>query len=121
MSEVLNELIRLRKEASKKYEEYLKQIIALIRLVKKPNSSNAYPVTLNTSARRNLFDNLGKNEELAIKLDEKILKTKKADWKDHKIKSREVLNAVADFMKEYQVKDVTAEYIFELIKNQKDY
>lgn len=121
MSEVLNELIKLRKEASKKYEEYLKQIIALIRLVKKTNSSNAYPLSLSTSARRNLYDNLGKNEELAIKLDEKILKTKKADWKDHKIKTREVYNAVAEFMEEYQVKDVTVEYIFELIKNQKDY
>lgn len=121
MSEVLNELIKLRKEASKKYEEYLKKIIELIRKVKKPGTTNPYPVSLNTSARRNLYDNLGKNEELAIKLDEKILKTKKADWKDHKIKTREVYNAVAEFMEEYQVKDVTVEYIFELIKNQKDY
>ncbi len=121
MSAVLDELIKLRKEATKKYEEYLKKIIELIRLVKKPNSTNAYPLSLNTSARRNLFDNLGKNEELAIKLDEKITRTKKADWRNHKIKSREVYNAVAEFVKEYRVEDASAEYLFELVKNQNEY
>lgn len=121
MSAVLEELIKLRKEATKKYEEYLKKIIELIRQVKKPNSTNIYPSSLNTAAKRNLFDNLGKNEELANKLNEKIISTKKDGWRDTRIKSREVFNAIKEFMDEYQVKEQSPEYIFDLVKNQKDY
>lgn len=121
MSAVLDELIKLRKEATAEYEKYLKKIIELIRLIKKPNATNLYPSRLNTSARRNLFDNLGKNEELAIKLDEKIMNTKKADWKGHKIKEREVYNVITKFIEENELKEPSAEYIFELVKNQKEY
>jgi len=121
MSAVLDELIKLRKASTKKYEEYLKTIIELIRQVKKPNSTNIYPASLNTSAKRNLFDNLGKDEELANKLNEKIINTKKDGWRDTRIKSREVFNAIKEFMDEYQVKEQSPEYIFDLVKNQKDY
>ncbi len=121
MSAVLDELIKLRKEATAEYEKYLKRIIELIRQIKMPNATNLYPSRLNTSARRNLFDNLGKNEELAIKLDEKIMNTKKADWKGHKIKEREVYNVITKFIEENEVKEPSAEYIFELVKNQKEY
>ena len=77
MSVLLDELIKLRKEATSEYEKYLQKIISLSREVKKPNTTSEYPSSLNTNAKRALYDNLENNEELAIELDHKILTTKK--------------------------------------------
>lgn len=76
MSVLLDELIKKRKEAALEYEKYLNEIIALTKKVKKTDTTD-YPASINTTAKRALFDNLGRNEELANGLDHKILITKK--------------------------------------------
>jgi type I restriction enzyme R subunit len=121
MSVLLDELIKLRKEATLEYEKYLQEIIALSGKIKKPNTTTEYPASLNTTAKRALYDNLGKNEALANALDHKILTTKKDGWRDNKIKTREVQYAIQEVLETYQVKESDAEYILELVKNQRDY
>jgi len=122
MSVLLNELIKMRKEATLEYENYLIEIIALTGKVKKPNTTMEYPASLDTSAKRSLYDNLGKNEALANELDQKILTTKKDAWKDHKIKMKEVQIAIKDVLKKYEISEESEVYrILELVKNQKDY
>lgn len=122
MSVLLDELIKMRKEATLEYENYLNEIIALTGKVKKPNTTTEYPASLNTSAKRNLYDNLGKNEALANELDAKILTTKKDAWKDHKIKMKEVQIAIKDVLKKYEIAEESEVYrILDLVKNQKDY
>lgn len=122
MSVLLDELIKMRKEATLEYETYLNEIIALTVKVKKPNTTTEYPASLNTSAKRNLYDNLGKNEALANELDYKILTTKKDAWKDHKIKMKEVQLAIKDVLKKYEIAEESEVYrIFDLVKNQRDY
>jgi len=121
MSVLLDELIKLRKEATLEYEKYLQEIISLSGKVKKPNITADYPASLNTNAKRALYDNLGNNEELANELDHKILTTKKDSWRVHKIKTREVKYAIKEVLDTFQVKEPDAAYIFELVKNQKDY
>ena len=103
------------------YEKYLQEIISLSGKVKKPNITADYPASLNTNAKRALYDNLGNNEELANELDHKILTTKKDSWRVHKIKTREVKYAIKEVLDTFQVKEPDAAYIFELVKNQKDY
>src|SRR5690606_31375128 len=44
MSVLLDELIKLRKEATLDYEKYLNEIIALSAKVKKPNNTPDYPI-----------------------------------------------------------------------------
>jgi hypothetical protein len=62
----------------------LAQIVALARRVKNPTVA-AYPQTLNTAAKRALYDNLGKNAEMGLALDAEILRRKRDDWRGHPI------------------------------------
>lgn len=121
MSVLLDELIRLRKEETLKYEKYLKEIIALSGKIKKPDKSGEYPTTLDSAAKRNLFDNLGRNEDLTLKMDEKIRTTKRDGWRDHKMKLREVKYAIQEVLEKYEVKEPDAESLLNLVKNQKEY
>jgi len=83
MSALLDELIKMRKEETQEYEKYLQKIIAASRKVMKPETASEYPASLNTNAKRALYDNLGNNEALANELDGKIMKTKKDGWRDN--------------------------------------
>lgn len=122
MSVLLNELIESRKEETAEYQDYLNRIIALSVKVTKPNTSPDYPSSLNSAAKRALFDNLSKNEALAIELDQKILSTKKDGWRDNIQKSKAVRNAIATVLKERGIIDDSEVHrIFDLVKNQRDY
>ncbi len=122
MSALLDELIRMRKEATLEYEKYLNEIIALLRKVNKPDTSTEYPASLNTTAKRNLYDNLDKNEALANDLDHKIMTTKKDGWRDHRIKMKEVQVAIKDVLDKYEIAEESEVYrILALVKNQRDY
>lgn len=122
MSVLLDELIKMRKEATLEYEKYLNEIIALSAKVKKPNTTSDYPASINTNAKRALFDNLGRHEAMAIELDNKILTTKKDGWRDNIQKSKAVKNAITEVLKSYNVTDdAEIHRIFDLVKNQREY
>ncbi|EPG0397937.1 hypothetical protein ACSWVW_004734, partial [Vibrio parahaemolyticus] len=81
------------------------------------------PGSINTPAKQSLYDNLGKDEELAVKVDEAVTTTKKADWVGDRFKEREVANAVRQ---EIQGRLVDGEEIdifdlMNLIKAQREY
>ncbi|MCS6983438.1 MAG: HsdR family type I site-specific deoxyribonuclease, partial [Candidatus Absconditabacterales bacterium] len=117
MSILLDELIKDRESRSLAYEEYLKKMINLTKEVKEPQHTSSYPSSLNTSAKRALYDNLGQDEKLALDLDDAIQRGKKADWRGHLIKEREVQNIIKKFISNPE----KAKEIFELVKNQRDY
>ncbi len=117
MSELLDSLIRQRQQQAEEYEQYLASIVELAKQVQNPTSMAAYPNLLNTRARRALYDNLGKNEQLAITLDAKIQQTKKDGWRGNKIKEREVRNAIYAVLKD----ETQTYHILELVKNQDEY
>ena len=122
MSVLLDELIRMRKEAAKEYEEYLREIIELTKKVRKPNTSTEYPDSINTGAKRALYDNLDKNEALANELDEKIQANKRDRWRDTKIKLKEVELVVRENLEHYGITEKSEiQRIFGLVKNQRDY
>ncbi|MCD6186014.1 MAG: HsdR family type I site-specific deoxyribonuclease [Deltaproteobacteria bacterium] len=121
MSILLDELIKLRKEKTEEYEKYLNEIVALTRKIKKPNTNTTYPTSLTTNAKRALYDNLGKNEDLANKLDQKIMTTKKNSWRDNKMKTKAVKYAIHDVLYSYKVKEPDAKYALEIVKKQRDY
>lgn len=104
------------------YENYLNKIIELTGKAIKPNTTTEYLASLNTSAKRNLYDNVGKNEALANELDHKIMTTKKDGWRDHKIKMKEVRIAIEDVLNKYGITEENEVHrIFDLVKNQRDY
>lgn len=116
MSALLDELIRQRREQAIDYQEYL-QKIAQCQQVTHPEGSGDYPSSLNTSAKRALYDNLNEDEAKAIALDNAIRSTKKDNWKGSRLKEREVKYTIKKHLSE----DEETDRIFEIVKEQQDY
>jgi len=117
MSTLLDELIKERKEEARNYKEYLARIVELSKKVKNPAQSTTYLTSLNSNAKRALYDNLGQNEELTIALDAEIYNIKKDGWRGNIIKEREVKYAIRKHIDD----DAEVERVFELVKNQSEY
>lgn len=123
MSELLDALIEQRRKEALEYKDYLKRIVELTRQAAKREEANRYPAGIDTSARQALYDNLGQDIELAIRLDERVRAVKKADWRGNTFKEREVRNAIAAVL-HTQVRDLggtDTDAVLELVKNQNDY
>ena len=119
MSELLDELIEQRRRKAIEYQEYLEKIRELSRKVIRPEQTGAtYPPSLDTQAKRALYDNVGQDEELVTKIDTAIRYTKKADWVGDRFKEREIANAVREKTQGYEV-DI--KQVIELAKAQKEY
>lgn len=118
MSELLETLVKERKKQAIEYEEYLQRIVELTSKVKKPETSSNYTTKLNTAAKRALFDNLEMNEELALKVDDVVRRTKKEGFRGNRFKEREIANAISNVLKNTNYE---AGVILELVKNQNEY
>ena len=135
MSELLEALIRQRKQEAIHYKEYLAQIVDLTRKINRPETQASYPVSINNAALRALFDNLvvlvptareslgteppvDVREAKVLALDSAIRRVKKADWRGSKIKEREVRNAIHA---ELGGNESLVNAIFEIVKAQRDY
>ncbi len=117
MSDLLEALIEERRRQAIDYQEYLERIQALARQVVK-HDVHDYPTSLDSQAKRALFDNLDGNEALAINIDAAIRTTKKANWIGDRIKEREIRFAVEEELGTY---DADVDLILDIAKNQKEY
>ena len=117
MSELLDNLIQQRRDAALDYEQYLANLATLAKQVKNPSGGGSYPKPMDTSAKRALYDNLDKNEALALAVDYAVMSSKKDGWRGHKVKEKEVRNAIKRVLNDDELTDT----IFELVKNQHDY
>lgn len=122
MSVLLDELIDLRRQQAISYQEYLEKVRELAKQVKHPqshsHSQSAYPQSIDTAAKRALYDNLGKDELLVARIDTTVRYTKKADWHGDRFKVREIAFAIAEETKGYYV---TVADVMELVKAQQEY
>ena len=116
LSVLLKELVDLRKEGAINYKEHLNRILELAKNAFNPSSSSDYPEGLMTKAQQALYDNLEKNEILALALDSIILSTKKNKWKGHPMKEKAVKNAIKRHIPQEKLAA-----IFDIILQQKDY
>lgn len=117
MSKLLDELIRMRKEETLAYQEYLEKIKELAKQVSVPSSSTDYPTTVNSRAKQALYDNLESNELLALRLDQVIQENKLDGWRDGGIKEKKLMLAVNTVIND---PDKTLE-LMEIIKAQSEY
>ncbi len=131
MSDLLDALILQRKQEALDYKEYLARIVRLTEQVSRPESGASYPANINSPALRSLYDNLDNigawiaaegesrnREETARDLDLAIRGEKKADWRGHTIKEREVRNVIRSVLGNHEDEVNT---IFEIVKAQSDY
>ncbi len=89
MSELLEELIEMKKEQSLDYQEYLERLIELVKKVKSPETSGAYPKSMYNVRLRGLYDILDKNEEKTIQLYDYLNSNISRDFMESKMKQRE--------------------------------
>jgi hypothetical protein len=120
MSELLGALIRERRQEALEYAAYLEKVKALATMVVQPCGDGIvrYPESMNTRAKRALYDNLDRNEELATRIDTAVRYTKKDGWVGKKFKEREVANAIREELGEYNVR---LDEVIELVKKQDEY
>lgn len=117
MSKLLEELIRQRKEEVIAYKEYLERIKQLAGNVSNPMETTDYPTSLNSNAKRALYDNLEQNEILALALDN-VIKTNKMDgWRDGGLKEKKLRLAINEVIKD----DETTAIIMQIVKAQNEY
>ena len=118
MSELLDELVKKRKQADVEYKEYLKQVVALSKKVKNPMDESV-GLEINTSAKRALYDNLGQDVAKALVVNDAVLNARQSDWRGNHLKERaikiEIKKALPD------VSDEELKNLFEIIKNQNEY
>lgn len=89
MSELLEELIKMKKEQSLDYQEYLEKLIELVKKVKSPETSGDYPKSMHNIRLRGLYDILDKNEEKTIQLYDYLTSNISRDFMESKMKQRE--------------------------------
>lgn len=117
MSVILDELILERKREAFDYKKYLQKIIDLTKRVTRPNKTSEYPNVLDTNAKRALYDNLGRDETLAVLMDETVKYNKQADFRGNKLKEKKIRIAIKHILPD----GYSVEEIFEIIKNQNEY
>ena len=95
MSRLLDALIEQRRKGVVSYKEYLQKIAALTKDATLPGGgSGGYPASMTTPALRALYNNLGKNEALALAIDRAIKPLLQDGWRDNTIKTRAVRQAI---------------------------
>lgn len=119
MSELLDALIEERRQQAIDYKEYLERVKELsLQVVNSGGvNPNEYPQSIDTPAKKALFDNFGQDESLALRIDTAVRHTKKADWIGSRIKEREVAAAISEELKD----DNQLDDVMELVKNQYEY
>lgn len=116
MSALLAEIIAARKDKALKYEEYLKKIAELAKMVEE-GASPDIPIALNSPGKRALYNNLEQDEQLALRLDEAIRTVRPDGWRGNPQKEKVIKRELYSILKD----DDEVERVFSIIRNQKEY
>lgn len=117
ISALLDKILRRRRDMALDYRRYLERVAELVKIVVGEGVNSQYPSTINTASLQALYDNLDKDEDLALRLDRKIRTTKRDDWRNNPSKRKEVKIAIKSVLGD----SAKLEEIFELVVNQGDY
>ncbi|MCC6922440.1 MAG: HsdR family type I site-specific deoxyribonuclease [Nitrosomonas sp.] len=114
MSTLLGEIIKFRKENAEKYKEYLQKIAELASKVMAAQPDDT-PKTLNTQAKRALYNNLGKNETLVLQVNDVVMDSKQDGWRGNQAKENQIKQAIFEIVNDVE----EVERIFAIVKQQK--
>lgn len=118
MSSILEELIKERKCGVEDYKELLDKFIILARNVEKPEENDDYPESIRKShALQALYDNIGGDEQLALKVHRAVVRSKMSGFrgdptKENRIKRElfKILNDAAEVEQLYKIIEKQEEY-----------
>ncbi|WMJ07715.1 type I restriction endonuclease subunit R [Nitrosomonas sp. sh817] len=116
MSKLLDEIIKQRKQNALNYQEYLQKIADLANKVvaAQPNDT---PKSLNTQAKRALYNNLGKNEALVLQINDAVMDSKQDNWRGNPARESDIQQAIFKIVNDVE----EVERIFAIVKQQSDY
>ncbi len=92
LSEQLNNLLEEMKNGLISYKDALKQLLVLMRKLR--GNSNSYPTQIDTDGKRALYDNLGKDADLAMRVYEAIKVNAEVGFREDKARKRLLRNAI---------------------------
>ena len=111
-------LIAQRRQGAIEYQHYLEKIVTLTRQAKNGLHAGAYPKSLDSPAKRALFDNLDKEEGAALAADLAIRASLQDGWRTNKMKTRKVWLAIRAVV---AGDDERVDRVVALAKSQNDY
>jgi type I restriction enzyme R subunit len=119
VSALLKQLLEDVKSGKMSYKELIERLIQKVREVK--GQKGVYPMAISTLGMKALYDNLGKNEELAIKIHKAVKENAKDGWRDLSVpaKMKKVRIAVSEALDSDDEELVSQ--IITIISNQKEY
>jgi type I restriction enzyme R subunit len=117
ISELLDKLIEQRREGVVNYKDYLAKIIEIAKQATARTKAPDVPEGIKTAAQLALYNNLGNDESLALKVDAAILKNRQDGWRNNTMKTKLVRIAIKPLLSD----DEKTEQILELAKKQNEY
>jgi type I restriction enzyme R subunit len=117
MSVLLNEIIADLKTQRIEYEEFLKRIADVAKQVQGGKAPDT-PEKLNTPGKRSLYNNLNKDEALALKIDETVRKVRPNAFRGNQAKENVIKRALFPLLGNDRAE---VERIFLIIKAQPEY
>jgi type I restriction enzyme R subunit len=93
MSQVLNEIIRSRKQHADAYEEYLRKIAELARQLHR-QTADSTPDQLDTPGKRAMWNNLNGDLELALRVDKTVRQIRPDGWRGIQAKEQVIKAAL---------------------------
>lgn len=118
MSAILDKLIQDRQQGVISYKELLEYYIALAKNVEHPEENEYYPESIRKSkAMQALYDNVGEDEALAIKLHNAVMGGKMSGFRGDSIKERRIKAALYKVLND----DAEVERLFKIIEKQEEY
>ena len=116
MSTLLDEIIAARKAKAIEYEEYLKRIADLAKKVQAGQAEDT-PKQVDTPGRRALYNNLHKDQDLALKIDDAVRKNRPDGWRGVQARELVIKGALYGVLHD----EAEVERVFLIIKQQKEY
>ena len=117
MSKLLDEILMDLREKRIDYENYLRRIAEIAKQVQRGQADDT-PVNINTPGKRALYNNIGQNEALAIRIDETVKSVRPDDWRGHQARENEIKRALLPVMDNDKNE---VERIFLIIRQQREY
>ena len=116
MSQVLDEIIRFRKQQADAYEQYLRKIAELARQLHQ-RTADSTPAELDTPGKRALWSNLNGDLEMAMRVDRTVRQVRPDGWRGVQAKEQVIKAALFGLFQDA----AEVERLFALLAAQPEY
>lgn len=118
MSAILEKLIEERQQGVRDYKELLDKYVKFVKNMEHPEENEDYPESVRKSrAMQALYDTVGGDEELAIRLHKAVMDNKMNGFRGDSVKENRIKSALFAILND----DAELERIFKIIEKQEEY